>query len=369
MTIRTLHLETGRQLLGGAMQTKHLVHGLEERGVPALLVCPDNGELYRAATREGLNVQGVRYRGDHDLTLVLKLGRIIRSAKPDIVHLHSRRGADILGALAAKWAGHPNVITTRRVDNPISAGVLNGFCIGKIPKAIVCVSDGISSVMKEAGFPSDKITVIHSAVDASAYDSALSKWEARRILGVLPASPLLCVIGQLIARKGHHVLLDALPSLRNKFKDIRVLIVGSGAVRSRLEAQVHKLNLDGCVQFMGFRSDISTILRASDLLVHPALREGFANVGLQAMASGIPFVTTSVGGMPEMVQHEITGLVVPPGDSKTLAQAIEELLSNPGRRSMMGRLGQDIVRESFSVEKMVDSNLALYQKVLASRPS
>lgn len=74
MTIRTLHLETGRHLLGGAMQTKHLVHGLEERGVPALLVCPDDGELYRAATREGLNVQGVRYRGDHDLTLVLKLG-------------------------------------------------------------------------------------------------------------------------------------------------------------------------------------------------------------------------------------------------------------------------------------------------------
>jgi glycosyltransferase involved in cell wall biosynthesis len=351
------------------MQTKHLVHGLEERGVPALLVCPDDGELYRAATREGLNVQGVRYRGDHDLTLVLKLGRIIRSAKPDIVHLHSRRGADILGALAAKWVGHPNVIITRRVDNPISVGMLNGFCIGKIPKAIVCVSGGISDVIKEAGFPSDKITVIHSAVDAGAYDSALSKWEARRILGVLPASPLLCVIGQLIARKGHHVLLDALPSLRNKFKDIRVLIVGSGAVRSRLEAQVHKLNLDGCVQFMGFRSDISTILRASDLLVHPALREGFANVGLQAMASGIPVVTTSVGGMPEMVQHEITGLVVPPGDSKTLAQAIEELLSNPGRRSMMGRLGQDIVRESFSVEKMVDSNLALYQKVLASRPS
>lgn len=351
------------------MQTKHLVHGLEERGVPALLVCPDDGELYRAATREGLNVQGVRYRGDHDLTLVLKLGRIIRSAKPDIVHLHSRRGADILGALAAKWVGHPNVIITRRVDNPISVGMLNGFCIGKIPKAIVCVSGGISDVIKEAGFPSDKITVIHSAVDAGAYDSALSKWEARKLLGVLPASPLLCVIGQLIARKGHHVLLDALPSLRDKFKDIRVLIVGGGAIRSRLEAQVHRLNLDGCVQFMGFRSDISTILRASDLLVHPALREGFANVGLQAMASGIPVVTTSVGGMPEMVQHEITGLVVPPGDSKSLAQAIEELLSNPGKRSMMGRLGQDIVRESFSVEKMVDSNLALYQKILASHPS
>lgn len=73
--------------------------------------------------------------------------------------------------------------------------------------------------------------------------------------------------------------------------------------------------------------------------------------------------------MPEMVQHEITGLVVPPGDSKSLAQAIEELLSNPGRCSMMGRLGQDIVRERFSVEKMVDSNLALYQKILASHHS
>ena len=176
MTIRTLHLETGRHLLGGAMQTKHLVHGLEERGVPALLVCPDNGELYRAAAGEGLDVQGVRYGGDHDLRLLLTLSRIIRSAKPDIVHLHSRRGADIFGALAAKWVGHPNVIITRRVDNPISAGMLNGFCIGKIPKAIVCVSDGISSVMKEAGFPSEKIAVIHSAVDASAYDSTLSKW-------------------------------------------------------------------------------------------------------------------------------------------------------------------------------------------------
>ena len=369
MTIRTLHLETGRHLLGGAMQTKHLVHGLEERGVPALLVCPDNGELYRAATGEGLDVQGVRYGGDHDLRLLLTLGRIIRSAKPDIVHLHSRRGADIFGALAAKWVGHPNVIITRRVDNPISAGMLNGFCIGKIPKAIVCVSDGISSVMKEAGFPSEKIAVIHSAVDASAYDSTLSKWEARKILRVLPASPLLCVIGQLIPRKGHHILLDALPSLRNKFKDIRVLVVGSGPHRSRLEAQVRKLDLGGCVQFMGFRSDISTILRASDMLVHPALLEGFANVGLQAMASGIPVVTTSVGGMPEMVQHEITGLVVPPGDSKSLTQAIEELLSNPGRCSMMGRLGQDIVRERFSVERMVDSNLALYQKILASHHS
>jgi glycosyltransferase involved in cell wall biosynthesis len=223
--------------------------------------------------------------------------------------------------------------------------------------------------MKEAGFPSEKIEVIHSAVDASAYNSTLSKWEARKVLDVLPASPLLCVIGQLIPRKGHHILLDGLPSLKNKFKDIRVLIVGSGPHRSRLEAQVRKLDLGGCVQFMGFRSDISTILRASDMLVHPALREGFANVGLQAMASGIPVVTTSVGGMPEMVQHEITGLVVPPGDSKSLAQAIEELLSNPGRCSMMGRLGQDIVRERFSVEKMVDSNLALYQKILASHHS
>lgn len=351
------------------MQTKHLVRGLKGHGMPALLVCPDGSELYHVARREGLDVQGVRYGGNLDLVLVFKLIRIIRAVKPDIVHLHGGEGADTLGALAAKWAGHRNVIITCRSDRRISSGVLNRFCIGRIPRAITCVSDWISREMQASGFPSEKISVIHSAIDANEYHSAMTKLEARAVLRLPPNVPILAVIEQLAPGKGHAVLLNALLRLKNHFKNVLLLVVGGGVMRAQLENQVETLGLRENVQFIGFRSDISTILRASDLLIHPVLQEWAANVGLQAMASGIPVVTTNLGGMPEIVQHELTGLIVHPGDSEAMAHAVASLLSNPVKCSVMGHLGQVIVRERFSIEKMVASNFALYQKTLASRPS
>lgn len=358
--MRVLHVEAGRHLYGGAQQVVYLLRGLAARGVSNQLACP-RGSAIAGAAGPFAEIHAMPMGGDLDLALVIRLRRLIRRCRPDIVHLHSRAGADLLGGLAARLAGVP-VVCSRRVDNPEPRWL--AALKYRLHDRVIAISNGIGRVLVSGGLPPEKLRVVRSAIDCGGFEQPCKGAHIRARFGVPDQSRLLGVVAQLIPRKGHRFLIEALPALIREFPDLRVAFFGKGPEEAALRVLVNAAGLGDRVVFAGFREDLSEILPCLDLLVHPALMEGLGVSLLQAACAGLPVVGSAVGGIPEAVHDGVNGLLVPPGDAAALGAAIHQLLANPALTSRLGEGGRALMREMFSVEQMVQGNLSVYREVL-----
>lgn len=363
-SIRTLHVETGMHSLGGPAQVVYLMTGLRDRGHEAILVCPKGSSVSRHAAAAGLDVITVPLRTDLDLSFVLRLLRIIKRVKPDIVHLHSRRGADIMGGIAARLAHVPAVVLSRRIDNPVRRGLISYLKYGPLCDRIIAVSNGVAKALIKGGVDTAKITRVHSVADAKKYQKKGSEEKVRAEFGLDEDTNVIAVISQLIERKGHRFLFQGAPKILESFPKTAFLILGEGRLENDLRKLAASLGIEDKVIFAGFRNNIGELLSIVTVLVHPATMEGFANCALQAMAAEVPVVATAVGGMPESVQDGVNGILVPPRDVDALADAVTRLLGAPELRRTMGEAGRRMVEKQFSVDGMVEGVLAVYRDAL-----
>ena len=358
--MKILHVEAGKHLYGGARQVLYIVEGLAARGVANLLACPAGSEMARQRPA-GTRVVAMKMGGDGDLGMVSRLASLIRAERPDLVHLHSRRGADTWGGLAAKLAGVPCVLS-RRVDNPESR--LAVAIKYRLYDHVITISEGIRQVLLSEGLAADRVSCVRSAVDATPYLAPVDRAAFCAEFG-LPADALVAgVVAQLIPRKGHRYLLAALPALLARHPRLKVLIFGQGPLEAELRAEVDAAGLAGAVHFTGFRHDLPRWLGGLDLLVHPADMEGLGVSLLQASAAAVPIVTSRAGGLPEAVQDGVTGILCPPGDVAALGAAIDRLAGDPALRARYGAAGRARILAEFSIDAMVDGNLRIYRQVL-----
>jgi len=360
--MKVLHVEAGKHLYGGALQVRYLLEGLQTRGVENILVAGDSSALADALTDRRLKSYRLPMRGDLDIALIPRLKKIIQIECPDIVHLHSRRGADLLGGLAARWAGVTTVLS-RRVDNPEPRWWV---CLKyRLFDRVITISEGIRQVLLNEGLPPERVICVHSAVDACRFGQARCdrRWlnEQFQLAG---DSRVAAVVAQLIPRKGHRYLLEALPTLLEAHPDLRVLLLGKGPSEADIRSRIEALGLSGRVVMAGFRNDLEQILPCLDLLIHPALMEGLGVSLLQAASAGLPIIAVNAGGMPEAVRDGINGLLVPGGDSQALVDAISRLLSDPDLAATMGAAGRALVSNEFSIDAMVEGNLAVYRSLV-----
>ncbi|MEM6817308.1 MAG: glycosyltransferase family 4 protein [Pseudomonadota bacterium] len=355
--VKIAHLEFGRHNYGGAAQVRYLLDAMRDGDHEHVLVTPESSALQQWSVRQGQAHLALRYAGEHDLFAVLRLARWLRRESIDLVHVHSRRGADWLGPLACAFARCPAILT-RRVDN-VPGGFLRWLMRGRF-RRVVAISDAIADVLKAAAVPEELLLTIRSAVDSDTLGAA-PQTDVRSILADCSEdTPVIGVVAQLIDRKGHRFLIEGLPGLRDRFPGLRVVFFGQGPLESELRAQVANLGLSDTVVFAGFRDDLVQLMGSLTLLVHPALKEGLGVSLLQAGALGVPVVGFKAGGVVEVVAHEHTGLLVSPGDSVALAAAIGHLLGDPDLRAKMGANASRRVAESFSIERMVQRYAALY---------
>ena len=358
--MKILHVEAGKHLYGGARQVLYIVEGLAARGVANLLACPAGSEMARQQPA-GTRVVAMKMGGDGDLGMVSRLASLIRAERPDLVHLHSRRGADTWGGLAAKLAGVPCVLS-RRVDNPESR--LAVAIKYRLYDHVITISEGIRQVLLSEGLAADRVSCVRSAVDATPYLAPVDRAAFCAEFG-LPADALVAgVVAQLIPRKGHRYLLAALPALLARHPRLQVLIFGQGPLEAELRAEVDAAGLAGAVRFTGFRHDLPRWLGGLDLLVHPADMEGLGVSLLQASAAAVPIVTSRAGGLPEAVQDGVTGILCPPGDVAALGAAIDRLAGDAALRARFGAAGRARILAEFSIDAMVDGNLRVYRQVL-----
>lgn len=356
--MKILHVEGGRHLYGGAFQVLHLLRGLAARDHENLLACPRGCALAEAAAPVA-GVHGLPMHGDADLLMVLRLRRLIRDTRPDLVHLHSRIGADVMGGIAARLTGVP-VIHTRRVDNPEPRWLV--ALKYRLHDRVIAISEGIGRVLLAEGLPAEKLRIVRSAVDHAAYARPCARAAIAARLDVPADALLIGVVAQLIPRKGHAFLLDALPPLVAAYPQLRVIFFGQGPLAETLNERIAATGWSGRVQLAGFREDLSEILPCLDLLVHPALMEGLGVSLLQAASAGVPIIASRAGGIPEAVRDGENGLLVPPGDVTALRESIGTLLADPERRRALGAGGQALMAREFSIDAMVEGNLAVYRE-------
>ena len=360
--MRVLHVEGGRNLYGGALQVLYLLRGLRERGVESLLVCRPGSEIGRAV--EPFATVHTLPMGDLDLVLLFRLYRLMRAWKPDLVHLHSRIGADVMGGIAARLA-RVAVVHSRRQDNPERRWAV--ALKYRLHDRVIAISEGIGEVLLGEGLPAQKLRVVRSAVDPAPFSQTCDRGRFRQEFGLRAGSPVIGVVAQLIRRKGHRILLQALPALLADSTNLRVLFFGKGSLEMEIRRQIDELGLGGVVTMAGFRDDLARVLPCLDVLVHPALREGLGVSLLQAACAAVPIVAFNAGGVPEAVRDGVNGLLVPSGDAAALGEAVHRLLDDPDLAQRMGRAGRALMLSEFSVEGMVTGNLRVYDEVLAER--
>jgi glycosyltransferase involved in cell wall biosynthesis len=360
-SMKILHVETGRHLYGGPQQVIYLMQALAERGHEGELICPPASGIDNAARAAQLPVRNLFCAGDLDLPFAYRLTQYINETRPDIVHCHSRRGADILGGLAASFADVPAVVS-RRVDNT-ELRLLAALRYRPFIK-VIAISEAVAAALRNRGIEDERIEVIRSAVDAEAFADPPDCGAMREEFHVPDDCFVMAAVGQLIERKGHRYLLEAAATLKSRETPFRLIIFGEGPLETDLRAQAASLGLGDIVQFAGFRAELDTYFGCLDLVVHPSLAEGLGVATLKAQAAGVAVVGFNAGGLPEAVASDESGLLVAPGDTAALTEAIARLMNDGSLRKRMGAAGRERMRTGFSIDSMADRHVELYESIL-----
>jgi glycosyltransferase involved in cell wall biosynthesis len=348
----------------------YLLDGLRARGVASTLVAQPGAPMAERARASGHEVIELRMRGEVDPLAVLRLHHLLRAGRYTIAHAHTSH-AHTLAALAVAPFGRsrtrPKVVVARRVDFSIyrrSFFGLNGLKYKHGVDCYVTVSEAIRRVLIQDGLAPERIWCVHSGIDLSKIERAPDRRaEVRAELGVPEGHTLIANVAHMADHKGQRYLIEAMPEVLASRPDVVCAIVGDGELKAELEALARTLGVERAMRFPGFRTDVPTVLKALDLFVMPSHMEGLGTSVLDAMAAGVPVVGTEAGGMPESIEHGVTGLVCPIRDADAIARAVLSILGDPARGRALADAARARVRERFSTDAMVDGTVRVYERL------
>ncbi|MEW6747633.1 MAG: glycosyltransferase [Planctomycetota bacterium] len=362
--LRVVHVNTERTWRGGEQQTLYLAEGLARRGHECHLVLQPDSPLHEQASQAGLACHPIAMRGELDPIAIVHVARLLRRLAPHIVHMHTSH-AHTLGTFASVLARRGRRIVSRRVDfsiyrHPLSlSGLKYRFGIDRY----IAVSHAVQQALVRDGIPAESIDVVWSGIDPARLAVA-SGSRPRADWGIGPDTAIVGTVAHFGWHKGLEYLVRAAPLIARARPDVRIVLVGDGELRPRIEAEREAQHAEATVHLAGFRRDAGDCLAAMDVFVMPSVMEGLCTSILDAFALERPVVACAVGGIPEIVRDGMTGLLVPPRDPEALAAAVLALLAEPERARALAANAKRLVHESFSVDSMVEGNLAVYQKVL-----
>ena len=370
--MKVLHIQKVAGIGGSEGHLLSLLPALAGAGLDVRMLIAATDEAYRFS--DALQARDIPLRmvpaGPHlNPALATALAREIRSFRPDIVHTHLVH-ADIHGQLAMAAGRAVRVSSVHSTDafyrrQPFRTGArLAGHRAG----AVIAISDHVRAFLEDLRLvPADRVRVVHYGIDVSGWRLDESeRRRAREQLGLRSAEVAVGMAARLIPGKGHSLLLEAVAEARRAHPQLRLLVAGRGPLRVELEREAERI-APGAVAFFGFVEDVKAFINACDVLAfptQPALGEGFGLAALEAMASGRPVVATDVASLPELVSDGETGFLVAPRSVEALAAALASLASDGDLRERLGARGQERARTTFSLERMVERTLAVYQEAL-----
>src|SRR4030042_3795671 len=302
--------------------------------------------------------------------IVLELYRLMKKKQIHVVRTHRYR-SNLYGRLAAFLAGVPVIIASvhdnYRTDKRLKRIIMNRI-LSKITDKIVAVSEDVKEdIIRYDRIAPSKIEVIPNGIDVERFNPEKNTTDIRKEFSLGENDIVIGFIGRIVPAKGLEYLLNALPYLNEKFKSIKLLIVGEGSLVEELKERAKKNNIFNNILFTGRRRDIPEILASINIFVMPSIAEGFPNALLEAMAMGKPIVATEVGGIPEIVKNGFNGLLVPPRDTVSLSKAIKELISNDQLAAKLGQAASNLVHDNLSIKAIAQKWQSLYLSILKEK--
>jgi glycosyltransferase involved in cell wall biosynthesis len=362
----SLHIDTARTWRGGQNQVLLTVNGLRAIGHRAALVAHPDGELRRRAS-EGMELIPIASRSEVDLTAAWRLSRVIRKLAPDVLHAHDPH-AIAMGSLALSMSSGarregtlPALVASRRVDFHLKGNSLSRWKHRQVD-CFIAASEAIRAMLVTDGVPAARTVTVHDGIDLE-HVLAAPPVNVHEAFWLPHHAPVVGNIAALVPHKGQRHLIDAAHLVVQQMPDVRFVILGEGELRDSLERHVREYHLEKHVLLPGFRTDALGCLKGFDLLAMSSVTEGLGSTLLDAMACRKAIVATHAGGIPEVVQDQVNGLLVEPRDHHALARAIVTLLSDRQRRERMGEAGFELVQRRFTVDQMVAATAAVYARV------
>jgi glycosyltransferase involved in cell wall biosynthesis len=358
----SIHIDTARSWRGGQNQVLVTVMGLRALGHRTTLIAHPSGQL-RQRVEEGLDLIPLAPTNEMDLTAAWRLSRLIKRLKPEIVHAHDPHGV-AMAALALSMStelAKPPLIAARRVDFHLKGNSLSRWKYRQVD-CFICVSEAIRTMLIADGVPPARTVVVNEGIDLERVEAAPPA-KLHEELWLPRHAPIVGNVAALVPHKGQRYLIEAAAIVIRQIPDARFVIAGEGELRGALERQVKEHKLEKHVYLLGFRPDVLSLQKIFDVFVMSSVTEGLGTSLLDAMACAKPVVATAAGGIPEVVEDGLTGLLVPTRDPEAMAAAIVRLLNDAGLRRQMGEAAFLSARERFSVERMVLDTLRVYQRV------
>jgi glycosyltransferase involved in cell wall biosynthesis len=323
--------------------------------------------LRQKAESWGAPLLSIPDRGPWDWRVITRLLEICRKENVSIWHGHDYKSNAIGLLLQRFWpmrlvtTVHGWVKQTHRT--PLYYSV-DRFCLRHYER-VLCVSEDLRERCLKCGVPEDHCLLIDNAIDIQQYVRSLTPKVAKQRLGVPPDRLLVGAVGRLSEEKGFDLLIQAVDQLITSGLDLELLIAGDGDRQAELESLIQRLGRKDRIRLLGYQTDLIPFYQAMDIFTLSSLREGLPNVLLEAMAMGIPVVSTKVAGIPRLVTDGESGLLVEPGSIKALADAITRLAADEGLRTILGRGGHEVIETRFSFESRMQKIGALYDELVA----
>jgi glycosyltransferase involved in cell wall biosynthesis len=308
-----------------------------------------------------------RKRGIPEVAPWLRLGRFLRRQRIHLLHTH-KFGSNVWGTMTGRIARVPVVLAHEHswsyTGNPLRC-FLDRELVSRAADRFIAVSREDQRRMIEIE-RIDASRTLFLPIGITPTSRPQGR-DVRTELGIQSEAPVIGVVGNLRAQKAHHVLVRAAALLVPEWPTLQVLVVGDGPERAHVEQLVRELALEPSVRFLGYRDDVPDVLAAMDIAVCSSDFEGSPAAMLEYMEAALPVVATAVGGVPDLIDQGVHGLLVPPGDPNALAGALGELLRDPQRAQAMGGRGQERRRAEFNFDTMINRLEDLYCDLLRER--
>lgn len=359
-----LHLIETSDLGGAENVMINLATNFEKRGFHSIVCLRNEGMLYNEVVERGVEAYVIEEKGFFDFTFLIKLVMVVRKKKVSLIHAHEFL-MNIYGTLAGMMSGTPVVTTLHGklyyVDKWRRRLALRFV---SLLSQLTCVSEDLRCyVSKELKIPNNRIKTIYNGIDTKVRKKdnyALIRSE----LGIKDSYMIVGTVANLDAIKGHTYLLRAIPSVIQEFPHVVFLFIGKGDQEEKLREEARTLGISEYVRFLGFRSDVPEFLNSLDVFVLPSLSECLPLSVLEAMSFCVPVVVTDVGGNREIIDDGVTGYIVPPADSKALADNISLLLRDRKIAQTVGSRGSEVIDRKFSLQAMLAQYESLYHSLL-----
>lgn len=370
--VRLFHLITELSSGGAQSTLLNLASDMDSERFETVVCCLFNGDgrVGDALRARGLRVVDLGMKQGSPLAALWRFYRLLRAERPDILHgwlFH----ANMVAKLVGRAARVPVIVTSRhsvQVGGPWRERLQ--AWTARLDDGVVVVSDAVRTAeIAHSGALPDKVTTIRNNVRVQDFaDRYGSRRKRVRAALVGEDDPFLVgSVGRMHPVKGFDVLVEAFALFRTARPDSRLLLVGDGAIRGEIEAQVARLGLREQVTFLGDRNDVADLLAGFDLFVLASRWEGIPVVVLEAMAARVPVVATAVGGTPEVVEEGVTGLLAPAEDAAALAAAMVRLAGDEALRTRLVQAAFDSVEQDFSTARAADIYEELYLKLLRQK--